>query len=66
MIVVVLYILGVMFQYVNVHRNHKKLVNSRGELDIFPWYQVAIATSWFGFGFLLIKSFLDRKFINKQ
>lgn len=62
----VIYIIGVMVQYVNVHVNGKALIESRTEYDFFPWYQVAIAASWFGFFFMIIKGWLDKKFINKK
>jgi hypothetical protein len=65
-IFLVLYVIGVMVQYVNVNVNHKKLIESSTDYDFIPWYQVAIAASWFGLFFMIIKGWLDKKFIKTK
>lgn len=62
-VLLVLYIIGIMVQYVYLNIKHKNLIESATEYDFIPWYQVAIATSWLGFFFVVIKTWLDKKFI---
>ena len=71
MIGIIIYLLGVAVQYVRVNTVYKEWKEQR-TLYAKKYYEplitpyLAVWGSWFAFLIMWVKSFLDRKFINKS
>lgn len=70
MIVIIIYLLGVAVQYVRVNTIHREwkeqyLQECKRNYDLPMFHQLAVIGSWLAFIIMWVKSFLDRKFVNK-